>query len=669
MKIKKVIIFCIFLGSTFFIYHNWFMSKEIIGGDWPFYYQEAVNMFSPLPPVWSGVHGNGLGGKIIFYSVDTYLYFPGWFFSKILHIPWDMVYKVFWFGGFLILGFCSSFFLLKRIFPQSPLWQQILGVFIYLANTYILMMTSGGQMGPALAYAFAPFILLKYMDLLAIINKRSINFDLVQNTIAAGVLLAIQMFFDPRDVYLMLLIIGVYFLFNYNYRLPNKRVTHFFLSLVFLFLIPLLIVGLLHAFWILPLFFVGNSSIDQLGSAYTTSSAVKFFSFAKFENTISLLHPFWPENIFGKTAFMRPEFILLPFFAYISLLFTKSRKVLFFALLGLLGAFLAKGANDPLGGLYLWFFDHIPGFVVFRDPTKFYLLISLSYAVLVPFSIYSCFSWFIKKKKRYLASGFLFLVLLYFFILALPAFNGTITGTFQKRSTPQDYIALKNKLSNDSHFYRILWFPREERFAYVTNMHPAVEASALFAVPDQDLTKKIFAQGTQKYLSDLGIRYIIVPYDPYGEIFIEDRKYSQKKRDAVEQTLDKISWLKKIQKDKITIYENISYKDHFYTNDNEKISFVMHSSEDYDVTRKLQKPTKLIFAENFSNHWKVKFNGSVINSIKTNEGLNSFELPKNAQKVHIYNDEVNYYTYGLYISGITVLLLIGISLYKLKNFW
>ena len=148
----------------------------------------------------------------------------------------------------------------------------------------------------------------------------------------------------------------------------------------------------LHAFWLLPTLVTHGSAISEFGAIYTSSNSIAFFSFAKFEDAFGLLHPNWPENIFGLTHFMRPEFLLLPFLAFSSLLFVakenkKNTYVLFFALLALLGAFLAKGVNDPFGGVYLWFFDHVPGFIMFRDPTKWYLLIVLSYSVLIPYTV------------------------------------------------------------------------------------------------------------------------------------------------------------------------------------------------------------------------------------------------------------------------------------------
>ena len=50
------------------------------------------------------------------------------------------------------------------------------------------------------------------------------------------------------------------------------------------------------------------------------------------------------------------------------------------AALGLVGGVLAAGTQGPAGGLYAWFFTHLPGFNVMREPGKFSSLLALAYA-------------------------------------------------------------------------------------------------------------------------------------------------------------------------------------------------------------------------------------------------------------------------------------------------
>ena len=47
---------------------------------------------------------------------------------------------------------------------------------------------------------------------------------------------------------------------------------------------------------------------------------------------------------------------------------------------GIAGYFLALGNEGPTGGLFRLAYEHIPGFVVMREPDKFAVLVALAYA-------------------------------------------------------------------------------------------------------------------------------------------------------------------------------------------------------------------------------------------------------------------------------------------------
>lgn len=55
----------------------------------------------------------------------------------------------------------------------------------------------------------------------------------------------------------------------------------------------------------------------------------------------------------------------------------------FFAVLALLGIFLSKQVAPPGGFVYKLLFDHFPGFSAFREASKFYVLIAMSYSVMI----------------------------------------------------------------------------------------------------------------------------------------------------------------------------------------------------------------------------------------------------------------------------------------------
>lgn len=389
----KRFLFVIFISCL--VYHQWFWGNSYFAGDFPYLFSSQLQQSVFLPLAWSNVSGLGQ------YNVPfMWNFFPISLVSAslaLLHVSWSLMAEFLYFLPVLIIPFISSYFLYVTLGFDKRF--TVLAVAIFLLNSYMLMVLGGGQMLLALAISVSPF-------LLGFVVKQNSKFSL--HTFAMlGFLYALEIGLDLRIAYILLVALACYFILK---SIVEKSWKYLFMSFVNLYFLPLILSGTLHLFWILPTVFVHQNPLQQLGAIYSTSGAVKFFSFAKFEDAFGLLHPNWPENIFGLTHFMRPEFLVLPLLAYGSLLFLKpfdslrslrekqeQLYVLFFALLGLLGVFLAKGANDPFGGLYLWMFDHIPGFIMFRDPTKWYLLIVLSYSMLIPYTVSHVY-FFLKRK-------------------------------------------------------------------------------------------------------------------------------------------------------------------------------------------------------------------------------------------------------------------------------
>lgn len=674
---KKILLYFLFFCFLLLIYKNWFFSPEIIGGDWPFFYPENVRDFSFLPAAWSSIHGNGLGGPHVVYALDSYLYFTGWFFTNTLHIPWNFVYKIFWFGLTLVLSIFSVNHLLKQLFPNMPLHIRMVGMFLFLVNTYILMVLGGGQLGVGLGYAIAPLVLSFFIRVISVYGEeqaKKIKFDFknisrsstIYTSILAGLALSVDVLFDFRITYITLLAIGIYYVFHFN-----KTFSQFF----YIFLIPFLLTGLLHAFWLIPLLFTGQNSVAQLGSAYTSVESLKFFSFAMFENAFGLLHPNWPENIFGKVAFMKPEFLLLPLLAFSSLIFISQKKadknsgkknVLFFAFLALVGIFLAKGANDPFGDLYIWLFENVPGFVMFRDPSKFYTLIALSYSILIPFSLWAVLQRVVDGKKMEAQNKvlnifpyfLLIFIILYLLFLIRPAIMVELGGTFRSRTIHQEYTSFKNVLLEDENFSRVLWFPKFQRFGYNSQMHPALESSSIFkATNSAELAKEITKSNTEKKLADLSIKYIVVPYDSEHELFLNDRKYNSAEPESYKKVLDKVPWLTKDKKfTNITVYRVKSIRDRIYLADAGTVSHKRNSSTNYSINVNTEIDNTLIFNESFSPYWKLFVNGKEIQS-KRYKNVNSFDLQSINKEMQLKYTLESYYTYGRIISLITILII------------
>lgn len=479
--------FVIFL-VIWIIYRHWFTDLILSSGDWPYLYLENIQEFSWWPQA-------------------NYLWLAPYYqiFTKItvqyLGIPWIITEKILWFLPFILLSLLSSYKLTKSLF----------GALIYTTNTYVLMIVGGGQLGIAMAYAIAPLVL-----------NRFINHT---NFVLNGIIFSIQMMFDPRISYLTLSIVVFYYLFH-------NRISELFRNLVF----SIALAVLLNFYWLIPFFSSELPISQQIGDA--TIESARFLSFAKFEQTISLLHPNWPENIFGKVYFMQPEFLLIPILAFTALIFRPyNRKIIFFSLLGLLGAFLGKGTNPPFGEIYSWFFTYVPGFSLFRDPTKFYLFTAISFSVLIPFSIS-------KLEKRKIIS---ILFILFWVFTIREAIFGQLTGTFKPINIPTEYIKLKDYLVADSQAFQTLWIPERQRFGFASRLHPSIDAKLLSGESSiSGILTWIDQPSRQREFNLKNIKYIIVPFDVRGELFLTDRKYDERIYFETLGHLTTLSWLKRL---------------------------------------------------------------------------------------------------------------------------
>lgn len=623
-------------------------------GDFRFFWPESIKDFVTIPSAWDSSLNTGLGQPQLSTLWVTSYFNLTTFFTK-LGLDWNLIQIIFWVLPAFFISFLSSFSLFGYLFKDKQSLRHkylrkysfICGL-IYSLNTYFLMVLTGGQLGVSLSYSLIPLVFLRFIKLL--------NDFSLKNSILAGLALSFQLLFDPRIVYVTIFSLFVYFLFNSSkfMNIKNKP----------LLFVPFAIPILLNFYWILPLVLIKTS---PLPAGFDSLEGFKFFSFANFSNGLSLLHPNWPENIFGKLYFLDPKFLVLPILAFSSLLFVRTMKqsnnrtIVFFCILAFLGVFLAKGANPPFGEINTWLFQNFPGMSMFRDPSKFYVLVALSYSILISFSLIQL-SKFVKKNILF------FTFILYFLVLVSP-----ILGQIRFRDVPNDYLKLKNLLVAEETFSRTLWIPKWQRYGFFSNNHPAIGREELFK---GDFKKQIEQlRKSERLIKDLSIKYIIVPYDSGEEIFLSDRRYDEKQYRNTVETLSKISWLKRRVEGfgKITVFELEDYKDHFFIESGVRSLFVTEAGQkpgisyrvvnptEYKVSLKnVQKGNLLVFSERYDPYWNAKIGGSLISSGRFGKLLNSFVLPKDGDyEVGVYYEPQQWVCIGLIISGATLIAALG----------
>ena len=111
-----------------------------------------------------------------------------------------------------------------------------------------------------------------------------------------------------------------------------------------------------------------------------------------------------------------------------------------------------------------------------------------------------------------------------------------------------------------------------------------VEAEPLFgATTAAELKTKLDESTSKDFLADLGIGYVMIPYDSLGELFLTDRKYDEKKRKEYETVLDGVGWLTKIRSGNLTIYQTPRHRDLFWVSTNEMIAYKRVRPDQYTV--------------------------------------------------------------------------------------
>src|SRR5579859_7204467 len=222
--------------------------------------------------------------------------------------------------------------------------------------------------------------------------------------------------------------------------------------------------------------------------------------------------------------------------------------------------------------------------------------------------------------KKYIPHLFVLLVVGYLLFLIRPALLGQLGGTFKSHSVPNEYVQLEKFLNSQNGFSRTLWIPSVQRFGFYSYQHPAVAAEGFF--PTATLSGSLeFLQSPQaeKQLQESAIRYVVVPYDSEGEIFLKDRAYSSKLYEQTVKQVEGIQWLHEISGfGKIHVFEVAHSKDHFWMYSGQgTIEYAFKNPTEYSVTvRNAAKRDVLVFSESYDSRWVAKIDNKTAISSK-----------------------------------------------------
>lgn len=620
-----------------------------ISGDWPFFFSDQIRDFSWFPRVyriWTNF-GQNVASRL-------WIDYPFRILVKVLFsfgLPWVIAEKLI-LTAILIVALWSMYQFSRHYFKNT--WLRWVSVLVYVCNTYFFLVLGGGQLGVAAAIAFFPYAFFSWINLVENPSKRQM--------VIGGIAFSILAAFDLRLSYLLALAFGLYTLLNA--RQVFGAIRYFFG--VFIITVSL------HLYWILPVIMAGQIQVPEEATGVTSLS---FFSVADFSHAMSLLHPNWPENLFGRVYFQQPEFLVLPLLAFASLLFwrqgtisnkKKDRLLIiagcpFFAILALVGIFLAKGVNEPFGQLYQWFFSNIPGFYMFRDPTKFYVFIALSYAILIPMTLVQIVSRFPKLKLLQFREPSR-LVLVLFILLELflfrDVFGGKTTHSFQFRPMPSEYEVLKNILRSDTTFSRVLWIPGVSRFGYYDDVHPFIDAQRAFGISSSSaIIERLTYPDAERELSDKSIGYIVIPTDEGKNLFLSDYQFDPSLRQEMSDRLGASVFRRMDEFSDLVVLRNPGTVELFTDEKNNTVSWKHTGENAYTVFIPASTKTLTMHLA-FDPGWRLMGGIKTHRPVKTQDGWMQFTLPDDVKDVRIYFAPDRFAKIGSYISAIVFVLIL-----------
>lgn len=209
--------------------------------------------------------------------------------------------------------------------------------------------------------------------------------------------------------------------------------------------LTLLLYAAFSAFWLVPMamasdffpyWYVTNRTYVQQASA--NCGAFDVFSLQAYQIEKFFTDIFWHSG--SAASLWKAAVISVPFIAFASLIFRRSKLIIWLAIFALAFVFLGKGTNPPFGSFYEWLvFDSpvLSSFAYqFRKPFMWHIPLMFCYAVLAGFTISYFLGW-VRDKTIWskLRKGLFALLILIFLAIPLgagyPLFSGDVHGTMK----------------------------------------------------------------------------------------------------------------------------------------------------------------------------------------------------------------------------------------------
>ena len=348
---------------------QWFNPASVLThSDWSYWAQSAMKQLRYGWASWLTFSGLGAPNiQIPFLGFNLV-----WCLLALFGQSYDTATKITFLMPVALLGLLALFFLSLKL-TQNKIIALVVSL-TYASTTYFLLRQTA-HLPIAFVYALTPlaiFFMIKAFE---------------SGTIRAWLLFYLIVFLSLiYALRICLILIFICIVFALVIEGPKRIV-----SLARPILIGSGIFLLMNLFWLLPTIF---------GGAISTIEAVEnrgLFGDQLFDlsHALALSESAWTGGTPNESFTMQPilpYLWLLPIIAILLAIFikefsSKNKKIIISLLLiGLVGTLLTKQSAEPFTGLYQYLYDNIPGFNLYREASKFYLLTAFSYAMLVGYA-------------------------------------------------------------------------------------------------------------------------------------------------------------------------------------------------------------------------------------------------------------------------------------------
>lgn len=443
-KYEHASVLLLFVLISLFLLWGTLFSSSYIGfnHDWAFPMQNgSLKIFcSESLFVWNEANT----GSAIVYPAENLLRYSLFPFS-ILGLSGLVLIKailllVFTFSGYFMYS------LLRNSFKLSYLPSLVSG-FFYITTPVIFNKIAAGQIPYVIAYGLSPIILAFFI-------KYATTYE-TKNLIIASLLLA----FATIQVQFAIMLTLLFFL--YAILIAKMKIG----MLIKTFSFMILLVSLVHMFWLLPGLISssfgetlqGASSIENLqtwGTSFVNAFRMVGYRSPHFEIALSNFSYRYVWDIAS---------LAIVFFSFGSLLIKKSRITLFFAGISLV-TLIFTTVTGPFATVVFFLYSLFPIFNVFREVYHLAFLIAFSYSIMLAFFVQAIINS--KKLRSYLKIVFV-IVMLGVVIMNDPfIYSGNFSGQVQQYQLNDQNLSIINGYLRTDGDYRVLYLPMIQPFKY-----------------------------------------------------------------------------------------------------------------------------------------------------------------------------------------------------------